>query len=52
MIGEALGELGNHRVEEMEQYEESLQIKTEAYGENQNDESIADTLVSLCFDNS
>jgi hypothetical protein len=49
MIGECLGDIGEYRVQEMEHYEEALALMTEAYGADQNHESIADILVSSSF---
>lgn len=49
VIGELIGDMGGHSAEEMEHLEEALKLKTEACGDDQNNESIADTLVSGSF---
>ena len=49
MIGECIGDIGEYRVQELEHYEEALALMTEAYGADQNHESIADILVSSSF---
>ncbi|KAL3800826.1 hypothetical protein HJC23_001663 [Cyclotella cryptica] len=49
-VGESIGSMGGTGEEEMKQYEEALTLKTEAYGGNQNHESIADTLYAMgCY---
>jgi hypothetical protein len=46
IIGECIGEIGPYYVQEMEHYEEAFRLLTEAYGQDQNHEAIADILVS------
>jgi len=50
MIGECIGDIGVHRAQEMEHYEEALRLKGEAYGDDQNHPEVADILVSFLFD--
>ena len=50
MIGECIGDIGVHRAQEMEHYEEALRLKSEAYGDDQNHPEVADILVSFLFD--
>ena len=45
MIGECIGDIGVYRPQEMEHYEESLRLKSEAYGDVDHPD-IADILVS------
>eukprot|EP00970_Alexandrium_tamarense_P018345 scaffold13329_cov209-Alexandrium_tamarense.AAC.9 len=47
VIGELIGDMGGHSAEEMEHLEEALKLKTEACGDDQNNESIADTLYAM-----
>jgi len=44
MIGECIGDIGVHRAQEMEHYEEALRLKSEAYGDDQNHPEVADIL--------
>ena len=46
IIGECIGEIGPYYVQEMEHYEEAFRLLSEAHGEDQNHEAIADILVS------
>ena len=46
-IGESIGDIKMYRAQEMEHYEEALKLKSEAFGDDQNHESIADILVSF-----
>lgn len=50
MIGQGIGDIGVYRVEELEHYEEALQLKSEALGGDQNHESVADLLFVMgCY---
>lgn len=44
MLGTSIGSTGDNISEEINQYEQALMLRTEAYGDKQNHESIADTL--------
>eukprot|EP00571_Detonula_confervacea_P015485 CAMPEP_0172308866 /NCGR_PEP_ID=MMETSP1058-20130122/9334_1 /TAXON_ID=83371 /ORGANISM="Detonula confervacea, Strain CCMP 353" /LENGTH=1252 /DNA_ID=CAMNT_0013021381 /DNA_START=64 /DNA_END=3819 /DNA_ORIENTATION=+ len=44
MIGGCIGNIGVYRIQEMEHYEEALQLKSEAFGDDQNHVSIAEIL--------
>jgi hypothetical protein len=44
LIGKCMGEIGVYRAEEMGHYEEALRLKSEAFEDDQNHESIADIL--------
>jgi len=49
IVGESIGDIDSdtYRIEELENYEEALQLKTEAFGGDQNNASIADTLYAM-----
>jgi hypothetical protein len=44
LLGESIGSTGEFITEEIKQYERALMFRTEAFGDHQNHESIADTL--------